>query len=134
MRKRIGLLILGLVLFVGAFLTYQLVTSATFQGIKTPPPPKIAQSKESFSFEALTPEGDPLYEIRARRMEPHKDPATGQVVKNQFDVLEPSATWYIGSGKILFLRADSGVFAIDQTGKKPKPFGGRLTGNVKVVM
>src|ERR1035437_2688030 len=115
MRKRISLLIIGFVLFLGAFLVYQYATNASFLGTKTAPPPKVAviDPNQPLSLEERLPNGDLLYVLYAKKAAPMIDPNTGKEMRDQFKLDEPLATYYTPDGRLIYIRADSGTVAMD---------------------
>ncbi|MGN6369536.1 MAG: hypothetical protein ACTHN5_14860, partial [Phycisphaerae bacterium] len=139
MRKKIALFIIGAVLSIGAFLIYQHLTGATFSSTRRSTPVGGAESDDERppTFESRRPNGDLEYVMSTKKAIPAKD-AAGNVIPGQYDLVEPTGTYYTDDGKMVFIRADRGVLSVDESavaaagkgGSKPAPKGGQLSGHV----
>lgn len=137
MGKKIALFILGVVLFIGAFLAYQYFTGASFSAAKKPALVASTQPEElPPTFESRRPNGDLEWLLSTKKAVPFKD-SNGNVVPGEYALTEPSASYYTDDGKIAYIRADRGNILMDESGVaaanrggKPEPKGGHLSGNV----
>ena len=136
MRKKIALFIIGAVLSIGTFLIYQHLTGATFSSSHRPVATGGALSNEERppTFESRRPNGELEYVLSTKKAVPSKD-ANGNVIQGQYDLTKPTGSYYTDDGKLMYIRADTGVMSVDETapgksGSKPVPKGGHLSGHV----
>ena len=136
MRKKIALFIIGAVLSIGTFLIYQHFTGATFSSTRRPAPSAagLPNGERPPTFESRRPNGDLEYVLSTKKATPSKD-SNGNAIPGQYDLTEPTGSYYTDDGKLVFIRGDRGVLSVDETasgksGGKPLPKGGHLSGHV----
>ncbi|HVT83468.1 MAG TPA: hypothetical protein VHM90_22695, partial [Phycisphaerae bacterium] len=114
MPKRIALFILGVVLAVGAFLIYQLISgpgAPAPKKAKLPVPDGPVQAMP-MTIEERDPTGRLIYLITAPKApEPMKD-AAGNVLPGQFHIASPIARFYDKGGRMYQVEADNCDIAV----------------------
>ncbi len=108
MPKRIALFILGLVMALGAFWLYQLVTGQSIGPAVKPRAIAIPVSDNStLQITERNKDGTLIYAISAARSPDQLKDAAGVPLPGQFRLDHPIATWYDKSGRTLEIRGDS---------------------------
>ncbi|MCL2639903.1 MAG: hypothetical protein FWD53_03565, partial [Phycisphaerales bacterium] len=140
MRKKISLLIVGMALFLGAFLLYQYATDAKVDGgQRTPPGGGMVlgevDDEGKLSVQKRDEKGNLLYDFTATEAIQIKG-ADGKAIPGHYEVTQPLAKYYLNDGRLVaLLRADHGTLAIDMASKrKGEAFGGKLSGNVRLML
>ncbi|MCL2645979.1 MAG: hypothetical protein FWD61_03115 [Phycisphaerales bacterium] len=136
MRKKISLLIVGLALFLGAFLVYQYVMNASVGSGRQQTQQTIQVEDDGMlSLQGRDPKtGALLYDFTATKAVPIKGP-DGKQLPGQYDVTNPVGRYYLRDGRVALLRADHGTLAVDMASKKKsEAFGGKLSGHVRMVL
>jgi len=107
MPKRIALFILGVVIAVGAFLLYQLITGASIGPTVKPRGLAVTESTNS-GIDITEMDGEkPVYEITASGSPEQIKDAAGNPRPGQFRLHQLVATWYDKTGRTLEIRGDT---------------------------